>query len=294
MTVLEALNWAQTQLKQTASEKILGEANPMVDAQILLAYTLGKPTSYLFGHFDDTLPEIVTTNFQRLVERRRRHEPIAYVIGEKEFYGRPLRVNENVLIPRPETEGLVELALKHMTDATTFIDVGTGSGAIAVTLAAESFQPVVATEMSSEALQVAKHNADLHEVAHQISFLQGNLLEPYFQTGVKLGENDHVLILANLPYLPDNHWHWLDPDVNHYEPQQALTAGVDGLDAYDKLLQQLVAARKQLPERCELACEIDPSQASHLPALARSYFPQAETQILKDLSGRSRIAHIQL
>ena len=294
MTIMEALNWAQQQFRDTAYEKTLGEANPMFDAQVLLAHCLEKPTSYLFGHFDDPVPEPIIETFQRLVHRRTRHEPIAYLTGEKAFYGKSFKVNPAVLIPRPETEALIDLALERRTDNTTYLDVGTGSGAIAVSVAGETFQPVIATELSLDALGVAKHNADAHDVAHQVSFLQGNLLDPYFNTGVSLGENDHVMVLANLPYIPNSHWNWLDPDVNHYEPKHALIAGVDGLEAYDELLDQLARNRDRLPSQTEIACEIDPTQCKSFPALVAHHFPEAKTRILNDLSGRPRIAHTMI
>lgn len=289
MKIIEALNWAQEQLKATADEKQQSKLNPMLDAQILLSECLSKPTSYLFAHFDDELPAIAIDKFQRYVARRRRHEPVAYITGQKDFYGRRFRVNPAVLIPRPETEQIIDLALERLRDHSLVLDVGTGSGVIAVTLAAEQSAPVIAIDIAPDALAVARHNAASWQVEHQVSFLQGHLLEPFFDKNIHEQAGGHALVIANLPYGKINIWPTLDPDVREYEPKVAIIGGVDGLDLYDQLLGQLRERRDQFPRETELLFEIDPSQELSASNLVREHFPEAEVQVLPDLAQKPRI-----
>lgn len=293
MKIVEALNWGQEQLKQTSHEKHDIDPNPMVDAQILLAACLKKPTAFLFSHFEDVLPEAVIDQYQRYIERRKRHEPVAYILQKKAFYGRDFHVNPSVLTPRPETEQMIELAKERAQDDSTLIDIGTGSGAIAVTLAAELDQPVVAIDIDPQTLAVAQHNASQHNVDHLISFLHGSLLEPIVEKNINESGRAHAMILANLPYLKINQWMAADPDIR-YEPKHALVAGVDGLDEYDALLQQLQKERGRFPASLDVFFEIDPSQELTLPALVREYFPNAQIEGLYDLAGHARIVMIAI
>ncbi len=290
MTILEALHWAQDQIKSTAGEKIDAKPNPMLDAQILLAHSLGKSTAYLFGHFDDPLNAHVIDKFQRLVNQRVRHEPVAYITGRKAFYGRDFFVNPLVLIPRPETELMIEIALQLIDPESLTIDVGTGSGTIAVTLAAESQQPILATEIAASTLDVARTNARDHGVDHLVSFLHGNLLDPILATNLDASRTSpRAIICANLPYIRIARWPLLDPDVRDFEPKGALVGGVDGLDVYDELLQQIQTHRGQFPTELALLIEIDPSQELSAPALIREHFPSALIETKKDLSGKVRL-----
>ena len=290
MTIIEALNWGQEKLKATAHEKRQAKLNPMLDAQVLLSECLERPTAYLFAHFEDELPQIIIEKYQRMIERRARHEPVAYIVGRKEFYGRPFFVNPAVLIPRPETEQLIEQAISRVKPTSLILDVGTGSGVIAVTITAETDQPVIATEIDKNALAIARHNAQAHGLEHMISFMQGNLLEPYLEKNIKTtGPQDKVLILANLPYGRIAQWPTLDPDVTQYEPKSAIIGGLDGLDIYDELLGQLRSYRQLFPDETELLMEIDPGQELSAPALVREHFPAAEIDVLNDLANKPRI-----
>ena len=293
MTILEALNWGQEQLKQTADEK-REPSEPMGDAQLLLAACLKKPTAYLFSHFEDPLPESVIDQYQRFIARRKRHEPVAYILQTKSFYGRPFHVNPFVLVPRPETETLIEVAKEILTDVSTIVDVGTGSGAIAVTLAAELGQSVVAIDVDPQALSVAQRNAQAHKVDHLISFMHGDLLEPWQQSGIRESNQPHTLITANLPYLTQTQWKLTDPDVREYEPQHALVGGLDGLDHYDRLFGQLASMRDRLAKTVDVIIEIDPSQSGSLAQIIRSHFPEASAEIITDLTGRERFIHVTL
>lgn len=293
MTILEALNWGQEQLKQTAEEK-REPSEPMGDAQLLLAACLDKSTAYLFSHFENPLPESVIDQYQRFIARRKRHEPVAYILQTKSFYGRPFHVNPFVLIPRPETETLIDVAKELLTDVSTIVDVGTGSGAIAVTLAAELGTPVVAIDVDPQALGVAKRNAQAHQVNHLISFLHGDLLEPWQQSGITESNQPHTLITANLPYLTQTQWKLTDPDVREYEPRHALVGGLDGLDHYDRFFGQLAAMRSRLAKTVDTIIEIDPAQSRPLTHIIHSHFPTTTADVIADLTSRERFLHIRL
>jgi len=292
MTILEALNWAQQQLKSTADEKCIMQANPMLDAQVLLSSCLNKPTSFLFAHGEEELTPRIIETYQRFVERRKRHEPIAHILQKKEFFGRPFFVNQFVLTPRPETELIIEHALETVTPESTLIEIGTGSGAIAVTLASETGQPIIATDIDPQALSVAARNAQDHNVDHLISFLHGSLLEPYIEKNIH--ESGHGIIIANLPYLTPTQWELSDPDVKQYEPKHALVGGIDGLDLYDQLLQQIKTHRKLFPTDLNLYFEIDPRQERSIQSLILEIFPNASIEILKDLSRQPRIVKFDI
>lgn len=225
---------------------------PRNEAEVLLAHVLKKERSWCIAHANETLDTTHIDQFQKLVERRLSHEPIAYLIGTKEFYGRTFRVTPDTLIPRPATEYLIEnvtaflhhqeteiteadtqvvIATKRFQDADPkyIVDVGTGSGCIAITLALEHPEKkLIATDISAAALEVAKQNAKLHNCA--IDFRQGSLLEP-------VGDIDRpFLLVSNPPYISADEK--LMPDVAQYEPHTALFAGDDGSDCLRELVQQ--------------------------------------------------------
>lgn len=291
LTIFEALTWAANKLKASEPEQVLGARNSKLDAQILLAACLKKSTAYLFAHGEEVLPIDISDQFMRLVERRVRHEPVAYLLGEKDFYRRSFVVSPATLIPRPETELLVDLVRQEIDNNCLVLDIGTGSGAIAVTLAAETGVETIAIDQSHEALRIAHQNAKTHEVSDKIAFLEGNLLKPFFEnysSWAPQAKPRTLLIAANLPYLTGRQWEALDPDVKNYEPQTALVGGLDGLELYDELLMQLAARRKELPEHIKIFFEIDPSQVSAASSLIRHYFREATVESVKDLSGNWR------
>jgi release factor glutamine methyltransferase len=297
LTIFEALTWAADKLKAAEPAQVLGARNAKLDAQVLLAACLKKPTSYLFGHGDEQLEVVVSDAFMRLIERRARHEPVAYLLGEKDFYRRTFAVTPATLIPRPETELLVDLVRQEIGQNTLLVDVGTGSGAIAITLAAETECEVIAIDVSHEALRVAHQNAKHHEVADRIAFLEGNLLKPFFESYHAWSPRSRpqtLLIAANLPYLTGRQWESLDSDVRDYEPKTALVGGLDGLELYDELLMQLAARRKDLPPTVKIFFEIDPSQASAAVALVRHYFPETNPLGVRDLAGHWRFVQASL
>lgn len=297
MTILEALQWANTKLKKTEVE------SPMLDAELLLASVLDISRSILFGHIADELKPHHAEKFHILVERRMKHEPVAYLLNKKEFYGRDFFVDPSVLIPRPATETLIECALEKFTtceeDKTLFVDIGTGSGAIAVTLAAETKAPVLAIDIDHSALVTAKRNAETHTVDEHIDFQHGSLLDPLIQLFQKIKSSGNpnissvfpfkdIIICANLPYLTTAQMEALDPDVR-YEPVQALVSGVDGLNDYWDLFRQIKKHRDLLPRYITTLIEIDPEQSEKATQLIQHYFPEAKIRTEKDLQNNNRI-----
>lgn len=289
MQIMESLTWANNKLKGHG----VSDA-PMLDAQLLLAYVLDRPKNYLFTHMDESLSEGALERFEQLVERRSRHEPVAYILGWKDFYGRSFLVNPFVLIPRPETEQVVEAALAEATSGrdTLFIDIGTGSGAIAVTLAAESGLPVIAVDVSDRALTVARQNAAINKVDDRVTFVSGSLIDPIDPTNTKPLEQ--VVIVANLPYLSTRQWTQAQADVHDFEPRLALDGGVDGLELYNDLFRSLQLRRDDFPTQLSVVFEIDPDQRMGAPSVVKHYFPNAEVRVLNDLTNRARIVVAKL
>ncbi len=204
------------------------------DAETLLLHLIGKNRAWLLGHLDDGFSGCRAIGYANLLSRRVAGEPIQYILGECEFYGLPFRVTPDVLIPRPETEHLIErvLDLASALEAPRIADVGTGSGAIAVALAHQLRGAcVVATDLSKTALAIAQDNARRNQVAGQIRFVQGNLLEPV------AGEFFDVIV-SNPPYVPTVDRASLSVEVREHEPALALFGGQDGLDIYRRLIPQ--------------------------------------------------------
>ncbi|MGD0912979.1 MAG: peptide chain release factor N(5)-glutamine methyltransferase [Terracidiphilus sp.] len=208
------------------------------DAETLLLRLLDKNRAWMLAHHDEELGYEYAGQYIAMLERRFAGEPMQYILGETEFYRLPFRVSPDVLIPRPETEHVVEkvLTLAPHFNRPRIVDVGTGSGAIAIALAHALPDAVVtATDVSTAALGVARENAQLNGVAERILFREGDLLEPV------AGELFDIVV-SNPPYVPEADRESLAVEVRDYEPKQALFAGVDGLDLYRRLIPQALAA----------------------------------------------------
>jgi release factor glutamine methyltransferase len=266
------------------------------DAAVLLAHVLNTQKAWLVAHRDDRVPAVQARKFRALVDRRAKHEPVAHLTNHREFYGRPFFVSRNVLIPRPETELLVDRALAVMqTDALAW-DVGTGSGAIAVTLAKERTDAtVLATDVSSRALTAAKQNAKRNH-AGNVTFLKSDLLQPAAYRWLKKhAKGRDLVIAANLPYLPASDKKILAPDVVKYEPSLALFSGADGLTLIKRFLGQLA---RHLPEwqtsSATILFEFDPPQAAELKKIAHGLFPHATVTVHRDLAKRNRLLEIAI
>lgn len=292
------------------SKKNFNKISPS-ELELIMADVIGKSKEYIIAH-----PEKIINNYQlaiinKNIKRRIKGEPLAYIFGEKEFYGLSFKVNKNVLVPRPETELMVEEALQHISRNTyhvthninrktqnniAIIDVGTGSGCIIITLARLLKScGFIAVDISEKALATARQNAKLHKVSQKIKFLQSDLLSSILNSKFLI-HNSSLIILANLPYLTPTQIK-KSPSIKH-EPKLALSAGPDGLKYYRKLLKQiriLFDSLSFVPHSHLLAIlEIDPSQKNKIKSLIKKELPYAEAQIKKDLRGHSRIAVIEL
>lgn len=292
MTILDALRNAEERLRE-AQDSLHVEQNAKLDAQVLLAHVIGKGTAYLFAHGTDPMLPQWEEAFLPLLERRLRHEPIAYILSKKEFYRREFTVNTSVLIPRPDTEVLVDVAKELISNESLVIDVGTGSGAIGITLALETRRPVVAIDNSPAALAVAQENARQLR-AKTVIFLEGHLLAPLIAESGGESMGAHLVIAANLPYISAAQYETLDPDVKQFEPAAALVSGPEGLDHYDALLAQIAKWRDKLPTRVDLLMEIDPSQKHALPRHVQAIFPAARVNVIDDHARHARVVHAAL
>jgi len=281
-TIAAALAWATAQL-QGASE------TPRLDAELLLGHALGWGRARVVAELPSVVPAAVLHTFRELVARRMDHEPVAYLTGRKEFFGLEFFVDRRVLVPRPETEMLVELALEwasgwrrsHPTAGPLIIaDVGTGSGCIAVALAVHLPDArVYAIDLSPGALDVAQQNIARHAVAGRVTLLQGDLLAPLPHPVDLLVSNPPYTILAEI-----------DEGVRRHEPRLALDGGMAGLDVYRHLL---AAAPAALHPGAAMLLEIGAAQTAAVTAMARTAFPTAQVIVRQDLAGRDRVVMIQ-
>lgn len=258
-------------------------------AELLLCHALGVDRAYLLAHPERALTAEERVRWRGLLRRALAHEPLAYVVHRREFYGLDLYVDRRVLIPRPETEVLVEAALAWAREyrrtrgrPPLIADVGTGSGAIALALATHLPEVrVFACDASAGALHVARHNARRHGVAGRVEFRRGNLLEPV--------PEPVDLVCANLPYVSEAEMAGLPRHIAAFEPRLALAGGVDGLDLYRELLKQTT----KVNPGGALLLEIGAAQAESAPALARSLLPGAQVEVLPDLAGLPRLLRVQ-
>jgi release factor glutamine methyltransferase len=282
-TVLKTITWSREYLQGK------GVAEPRLSAELLLSSVLGLDRLGMFLQFDRPLNPAELAGFKTLLLRRAQQEPVAYILGRKEFWSLSFAVNPSVLIPRPETELLVEEALALIQSNPSLkntVELGTGSGAIIIalvkTLLTTPAEPglMAATDRSWPALKTAEANARQHQVRQAISFLQGNWLTPFTPH-----KKEIHLVISNPPYLTGEEMRNLEPGIKNYEPLQALDGGPDGLNAIRELLSQ---ARAILQPGGWVLLEIGETQG--LPALElaqRSGFDP--TLIRRDYSGKDRV-----
>jgi release factor glutamine methyltransferase len=228
-TIRRLLDWTRNYLSQKESE------SPLLDAQVLLAHALGCRKIELYTRFEEVVQEEVRARFRELIQKRVKGCPVAYLVGRKEFFSLEFEVNGDVLIPRPDTECLVDacLRLAKAVPAPAILDVGTGSGAIPIVLARQHSGAVLtATDIDEKALAVAKRNAAKHGVAERIRFLAGDLFAP-----TPKGEQ-FDFVLSNPPYIPTAAIAGLAAGVRDYEPRTALDGGEDGFAMFDRLVAQ--------------------------------------------------------
>jgi len=279
-SIKQTLTWGIGQLRDA------GIDTPGLDAELLLAHVLQKDRTWLLAHPEHLLTPTQEANFRSLVQRRRQREPLAYITGQRWFYGLLLHVTPATLVPRPETEELVELALDWLQKHPRAVvaDVGTGSGAIALALAQHTpaTTSIIATDISSAALEVARANAQRLGLSHRISFHQGDLLAPL---PPKID-----LLVANLPYVAESQRADLMPEVREYEPANALFSGPAGLHHLQRLLAQAPA---HLRPGAAIMLEIGYEQGAAVIKLACQHFPRSHIRLHQDLAGHDRILIIE-
>jgi release factor glutamine methyltransferase len=269
----EALQAARARLAATSR-------NPRRDAEVLLAHVLRCDQAALLTHPERLLSPAESDQLEGFLKRRLASEPMQYITGSQEFFGLLFEVTPAVLIPRPETEHLVEAALEHIGgEAVRILDVGTGSGAIAVALAhARPQAHVTAVDLSPAALEVARSNAQRHGVLDRVTFLQSNLLAALDGVGFDV-------VVSNPPYIAEGEV--LETQVFDYEPQSALYAGPTGLEVYERLIPE---ARKVLKPGGWLLLEIGFGQQPAVEALLRGW---RSVSVVHDLQGIPRVLHAQ-
>ena len=260
-----------------------GSDSPRLDAEVLLAHVRSCPRIALYTAFDTPVSDAERARFRELVKRRGEGEPVAYLVGSREFFSLPFAVSPAVLVPRPETEGLVirVLDLCRAAESPRIIDVGTGSGAIAVTLAKHLPRArLMATDLVPAALEMARANARTHGVADRIEFVESDLLDDPRTAG------PWDIIVSNPPYVREDEFESLPRDVRLHEPRSALVAGPTGVEFVERLA---VAAAGALQPGGWLVVEVGPSVAEAAGAVLASRSGLAVGPTLSDLAGHARI-----
>jgi release factor glutamine methyltransferase len=278
-TVLDVVRLSTTYLSEHGSD------SARLDSELLVAHALGIERLGVYLQYDRPLADHDLDTIRTMLRRRGRGEPIAHLTGRREFYGRSFRVTPAVLIPRPETETLVERALKVAREQggeLRIADLGTGSGCLACTLAAElPGATVIASDLSAAALAVAAENAEALGVAGRVLFVEGGWTEGLVA--------DLDLVVSNPPYVTSAEMDELPRDVA-CEPRLALDGGADGLDAYRDLLP---AVAERAPGVCWVGLEVDSRRADAVAELSRGIWPAAAIVIVDDLSHRPRVVEIR-
>ena len=271
MTLKTSLKLASLKLKKAKIK------TAELDTEVLFSFVLKKPKEFLYTHPEKEITKKQSKKIDDLIKKREKGWPIAYLRNLKEFYGLEFYVDRRVLIPRPETELLVETILTISPKPKTIADIGTGSGCISISLAKNlPSTKIFAIDISKPALKVAKINTKKHQA--KVEFHQGDLLQP-------LKNKKISLIVANLPYLDNYYKTSKDPGLK-FEPKTALKGYQHGLAVYEKLFKQ-IAGLKQQPKT--ILCELGPTQAKKMKSLAKKYLPKYQAEIKKDLTGLNRM-----
>lgn len=284
-TILNLIRWTDERFKKESL------ATPRLDAEVLLAHTLGVTRVWLYTHFDQPLERGELARFKKLIQRRIRREPLAYIVGQREFWSLPFKVTPDVLIPRPETEILVAEALRVLSPPEQIersfrvLEIGTGSGAVSIVLAKElSSASVVATDLSPKTLSIAEENAVKFGVRERIIFLKGDLFDPLEK------EWRFELVITNPPYIPKDQFPSLQPEVRDFEPRTALDGGRDGLAFYRRALPKV--GRFLNPGGWFLA-EIGAGQEEEVRRIAEKNPELDSFAFVTDLAGIKRVFRAQ-
>jgi release factor glutamine methyltransferase len=276
-TVGKIIDWTTAHLKKHGSE------TPRLDAEILLAKARRCPRIQLYVQYHELLTDDERTVMRDLVRRRAQSEPVAYLVGHREFFGLDFRVTPDVLIPRPETETLVLelLAAGRAHTSPRILDVGTGSGCIAIAAAVNlPAAAVTGIDISAPALEIARANASHHEVGGRVKYLEGDLFAPL------AADDPFDIIVSNPPYVADGEMDSLPADIRRHEPPHALRAGPEGLDVITRLIS---GAKSHLAPGGALLIEISPEQAARVAGLIDEAGVYEKPRLIKDASGNERV-----
>ncbi|EJL40362.1 release factor glutamine methyltransferase [Brevibacillus agri] len=276
----------EAQVRASSFLREKGAKDPLFEAELMIRHCLGwDRTRYLISMAEPIAAETLA-KLDELCQRRSRHEPLQYMFGEQEFFGRAFTVRPGVLIPRPETEILVEQVLAAAaaiwpeSEALAVADIGTGSGAICITLALEKpHWQVTTVDLSPDATAVARENAE--RLGASVRFLQGDLVQPLLAAGEKVD-----ILVSNPPYIPSRDVDELDEEVRLHEPRLALDGGDDGLDCYRRLCEALPALLK---DKAVVAFEVGIHQAQDVATLLQASGVIEQVQIVPDLAGIERV-----
>ncbi|WP_108668841.1 peptide chain release factor N(5)-glutamine methyltransferase [Peribacillus acanthi] len=281
--IYEALNWASSLLKEQNRDENAGE--------LLLRHILNMERSRLFASMQDLLPEEAWLKFEQAVHEHVKGKPVQYIIGHEEFYGRRFEVNEEVLIPRPETEELVYHTLKKINSIwgtkpdLTLLDVGTGSGAIGITMKLENPKlAVTVSDIAAPSLEVAKNNANY--LGAEVSFIEGDLLLPFINERKRFD-----VILSNPPYIPLGDMKEMSVVVTEHEPHRALFAGDDGLVLYRRLMEQLPSV---INNPGIIGFEVGFRQGEVVKSMLQKAFPAAIVSVEFDINGKDRMVFAEI
>lgn len=282
-TVMRLLNWTTEFFRKRGSD------SPRLDAEVLLAHARGCARIELYTAFDTEPSEEQREAFREMVRRRGDGAPVAYLVGYREFYSLRMRVNESVLIPRPETEHAVIEALDRAKAMLAedpkrilhIVDVGTGSGAIAISIAKHlPTAKVTAIDLSADALQIAQWNAEQHGVSERLTLVEGDLL------GTIAEDRAIDIIVSNPPYIRDAEYEELDKTVRDYEPKSALVSGPLGTELIERLLQE---AASRLRSGGQIIIELSPMIADASAELVQKSGFYEPPKFVKDLAGHRRV-----
>ncbi len=277
------------------TKKYYSKISPL-ELEILISFVIEKTREFVLAHPEYTINEKQNTKLKALIERRINKEPIAYITGHKEFYSLDFKVNNATLVPRPETELIVDLLRNLLRNKSIIIDIGTGSGNIIISTAKNSKLKNIeyfGIDISQKALKIAKGNAKKHGVDKKIKFLQGDLFSPLSKKLAKL-ETNELIIVANLPYLSRKIYSASPEDVRKYEPKTALYSKKHGLDHYERLLKQIDLLIAKYNFSTTVLLEISPEQKKRLTQFIKKLLPDSKIKFHKDLAKKWRICEIKI